>query len=171
MGPSSDQIERQIVQARGSMEAKVVELRERSERNLRRAKRTALIVAGAGAALGVAAVGAFVIYRLTRPTTPRERVRRLLPLGLQRMPRGLTHARLAAGKRLRDGVPPVRLYIGDRQVGEERPTTQWERIAVRAAQAAGTAAAGALASRLMAGLAETLRNRGEGGGGAGGGRA
>lgn len=163
MGPSSDQIERQIVQTRGSMESKIVELRERSERNLARAKRTALIVAGAGAALGVVAVGAFVIYRLTRPTSTGERVRRLLPRGLQRVPRSLGHARLAAGKRLRDGVPPMRLYVGDRQVGEERPTTQWEKIAVRAAQAAGTAAAGAIASRVMSGLAETLRNRGDGG--------
>jgi hypothetical protein len=162
MGPSSDQIERQITEARGSMESTIVELRERGERQVRRAKRTALIVAGAGAALGVAAIGAFVIYRLTRPTTASERASRLLPRGLAGMPRSVRHARLAAGKRLRDGLPPVRLYVGDRQVGEERPTTQWEKIAVRAAQAAGTAAAGAIASRLMAGLSETLRSRGGG---------
>jgi len=132
------------------MESKIVELRERSERQLRRAKRTALIVAGAGAALGVAAIGAFVIYRLTRPTTARERARRLLPRGLVAMP-----------GRMRDRVPPMRLYVGDRQVGEEPRTTPWERIAVRAAQAAGTAAAGAIASRVVAGVAEQLRSRGE----------
>ncbi|TMC06125.1 MAG: hypothetical protein E6J41_19760 [Chloroflexi bacterium] len=146
------------------MESKIVELRERSERQMQRAKRTAVIVAGAGAALGVAALGAFVIYRLTRPTTPGERVGRLLPRGVTRLPRSLRHARLAAGKRLRDGMPPVRLYIGDRQLGEERATTRWEKIAVRAAQAAGTAAAGAIASRVMAGLTDALRNRGETGG-------
>ncbi len=56
----------------------------------------------------------------------------------------------------------MRLYIGDRQVGEERPATQWERIAIRAAQAAGTAAAGALASRLLAGMAGAARGRKEG---------
>jgi hypothetical protein len=144
------------------MESTIIELRERGERQVRRAKRTALIVAGAGAALGVAAIGAFVIYRLTRPTTAGERARRLLPRGLAGMPRSVRHARLAAGKRLRDGLPPVRLYVGDRQVGEERPTTQWEKIAVRAAQAAGTAAAGAIASRVMAGLTEALRSRGGG---------
>ena len=152
MGPSSDQIERQITEVRGSMQSKIVELRDRSERRLRVARRTALIVAGAGAALGIAAVGAFVIYRLTRPTTARERARRLVPRGLARLPR-----------RLRDGVPPMRLYVGDRQVGEERPTSQWEQIAVRAARAAGTAAAGAIATRLLRGAAEALRNRGEGG--------
>ena len=152
MGPSSDQIQRQITEVRGSMESKIVELRERSERRLRRARRTALIVAGAGAALGVAAVGAFVVYRLTRPTTARERASRLVPRGLTRLPR-----------RLRDGVPPMRLYIGDRQIGEERPTSQWEKIAVRAAQAAGTAAARALATRLAASVTEALRSRGEGG--------
>ena len=75
------------------------------------------------------------------------------------MPRGL--ARLP--RRLRDGVPPMRLYIGDRQIGEERPTSPWEKIAVRAAQAAGTAAASAIASRLLAGVTEALRSRGEDG--------
>jgi hypothetical protein len=141
------------------MESKIVELRERSERQVRRVKRTAVIVVGAGAVIGVAALGAFVIYRLTRPASTEERVRRLLPRSLAGLPRGLRHARLAAEKRVRDGVPPMRLYIGDRQVGEERPTTQWERIAVRAAQSAGTAAAGALATRLLAGLGTALRNR------------
>lgn len=159
MGPSSDQIERQITEKRGSMESKIVELRERSERRLQRARRTALIVAGAGAVIGVAVVSAFVVYRLTRPTTKREHARRLLPAGMARMPRNLRQARLAAGERLREGLPPVRLYIGDRRVGEERPVTRWEQIAVRAAQAAGTAAAGAIASRVMAGLGDALRNR------------
>jgi hypothetical protein len=134
------------------MESQIVELRERGARQVRRATRTALIVAGAGAALGVAALGAFVIYRLTRPVSTDERVRRLVPA---RVPRGLRQAR----RRLRDRVPPVRLYVGDRQVGEERPETRWERIAVRAAQAAGTAAAGAIVSRVMAGVGESLRSR------------
>ncbi len=162
MGPSSDQIERQITEMRGSMESKIVELRERSERRVQRAKRTALIVAGTGAVIGVAAVSAFVIYRLTRPTTTRERVRRLLPARMARVPRSLRYARLAAGKRLRAGLPPVRLYVGERQVGEDRPATRWEQVAVRAAQAAGTAAAGAIASRVMAGLGEALRSRNQG---------
>ena len=151
MGPSSDQIERQITEKRGSMELKVVELRERSDLRLRQARRTAAIVVGAGAAIGVAAIGAFVIYRLTRPTTARERARRLVPGRFARIPR-----------RLRDRVPPMRVYVGDRQVGEEPRTTPWERIAVRAAQAAGTAAASAVASRVVAGVAEALRNRGDG---------
>jgi hypothetical protein len=159
MGPSSDQIERQIVQVRGSMESKIVELRERSERRVRRAKRTAVIVAGAGAALGVAVIGAFVIYRLTRPPTAGERPRRLLPPGLGRLPRSVRQARLAARQRLRDRLPPVRLYVGDRQVGEEPREARWERVAVRLAQAAGTAAAGAIASRVMAGLADAARGR------------
>jgi len=152
MGPSSDQIAREIVEMRGSMESKIVELRERGERRIRTVKRTALIVGGAGAAVGVALLGAFVIYRLTRPVTARERASRLVPKGMTR------HLR-AAGKNARGRVPPMRLYVGDRQIGEEQPVTRWERIAVRAAQAAGTAAAGAIASRLMAGMTETMRSR------------
>jgi hypothetical protein len=149
MGPSSDQIEQQITQVRGSLESKIVELRDRGERRVRRVKRVVVIVGGAGAVIGVALVGAFVVYRLTRPTTARERARRLVPRGL-----------LDVRRRVRDGVPPVRLYVGDRQVGEEPRVTPWERIAVRAAQAAGTAAAGAIASRVMSGLGEAVRNRG-----------
>jgi len=137
---------------RGSMESKIVELRERGERRIRTVKRTALIVGGAGAAVGVALLGAFVIYRLTRPVTARERASRLVPKGMTR------HLR-AAGKNARGRVPPMRLYVGDRQIGEEQPITRWERIAVRAAQAAGTAAAGAIASRVMAGVTETMRSR------------
>jgi hypothetical protein len=155
MGPSSDQIEQQIGEVRGSLESKIVALRLRGEREVRRAKRTALIVAGGGAAIGVAALGAFVIYRLTRPPTAGERARRLLPPGLARAPLGLRAARKAMGKRL----PPVRLYIGDRQVGEERAESGWERIAVRVARAAATAAAGTIASRVMETVTESLRSR------------
>ena len=96
MGPSSDQIEREIAERRGSMESKIVALRERSRRQVRRASRTALVVAGAGAAVGLAVVGAIVIYRLTRPATPGERVRRLLPAGLA----GLTEALAVEGRPL-----------------------------------------------------------------------
>jgi hypothetical protein len=159
MGPSSDQIERQIGEVRGSMESKIVELRERSERQVRRARRTALVVVGVGATIGVAVVGAVVVYRLTRPATPGERARRLVPAELAGVPRSLRGLRLAAGKRLRERMPPVRLYVGDRQVGEERRDTNWERLALRAAQAAGTAAAGAIASRLLAGLTELVGRR------------
>ena len=153
MGPSSDQIEREIGERRGSMESKVVELRERGRRQVRRASRTALIAVGAGAAVGVIVVGVFVAYRLTRPASPQERVRRLLPPGLAALGRSARGGRRSLELGLRRRVPSMRLYVGDRQVGEEPPTTHWERIAVRAAQAAGTAAAGAITSRLLSSLA------------------
>jgi hypothetical protein len=159
MGPSSDQIERQIAEVRGSMESKIVELRERSRRQVRLASRTALVAVGVGAAVGVAVVGGVVAYRLLRPPTARERLRRLLPWGLAGLPLDARHAGRRAARRLGRRVPSVRLYIGDRQVGEEPAAGRWERIAVRAAQAAGTAAASALASRLIAGLRESARNR------------
>jgi hypothetical protein len=44
--------------------------------------------------------------------------------------------------------------------GEPRET-RWERIAIRAAQAAGTAAASAIVSRVLAGVAESMRSRRE----------
>jgi len=161
MGASSDQIERQIAEVRGSLEAKIVELRDRGRRRVRTASRLALVALGAGAAVGVAVVGIFLVRRLTRPPTRAERLRRLLPRGLAGLPLDLRHARRRALGRLQRDVPPVRMYVGDRQVGEEPRVTQWERLVVRAAQAAGTAAAGALASRLAAALADALRSRRE----------
>jgi hypothetical protein len=155
MAASSDQIERQIGAVRDSMESRIVELRERGRRQARLAKRTALIAAGVGAA----AIGIFVVYRLTRPASRAERMRRLLPAGLAGLPIDLRQAGRRAGQRLRRGLPPVRLYIGERQVGEAPSRSRWEGIVIRAAQAGGTALAGALVSRLTAVLADTLRGR------------
>jgi hypothetical protein len=162
MGASSDEIQRQITEVRGSMESKIVELRERSRRQVQRASRAALIAVGTGAAVGVVVVGAFAVYRLTRPATAGERARRLLPRGLAGLPLDARHARRKAVQRLGQRVPSVRLYIGNRQVGEEQPAGQWERVVIRAAQAAGTAAAAVLASRLLASMAGQGRGQGEG---------
>lgn len=136
------------------MESSIVELRDRSRRQVRRASRAALIALGVGAAVGVVVVGVIVVSRFTRPPSTRERLRRLVPGGVFGLGRDLRHARRSLELRARRRVPSMRLYIGDRQVGEEPSATPWERVAVRAAQAAGTAAAGALASRLIAGLAD-----------------
>jgi hypothetical protein len=43
----------------------------------------------------------------------------------------------------------MRLYVGDKQLGEEKPSSQWERIAVNVARTAATAAASAVVARLM----------------------
>jgi hypothetical protein len=41
------------------------------------------------------------------------------------------------------------MYVGEKQIGEEKPTSQWERIAVNVARAAATAAASAAVARMM----------------------
>jgi hypothetical protein len=146
MGASSDQLERQIAEVRGSMESKIVELRERSRKQVRRVSRTLVIAAGVGAAVGVAAVSALVIYKLTRPPTRRERLQRVVPPGLMK---DLKRVRQTLELGLRRNVPPMRLYVGDRQLGEEKPASQWEKIAINAARAAATAAASAVVARLV----------------------
>lgn len=146
MGPSSDQLERQIAEVRGSMESKIVELRERTQTQVRRVSRTLVMVGAVGAAVGVAAVGGLLIYRLTRPPTTRERVERVVPSGFLQDLRRLRQT-LELG--LRRQVPSMRLYIGERQIGEEKPASRWERIAVNAARAAATAAASAAVARLL----------------------
>jgi hypothetical protein len=149
MGTSSAEYEQQIAEVRGSMESKIVELRERSRATLRRGRRALLIAAGVGAGVGAAAVTVFVIYRWNRRPTVNERLERTLPGGWWNYVR---NAREKFELGWRRSVPPMRLYVGERQVGEEPSTTAWEKIAVRAAQAAGTAAASALAARLVSGV-------------------
>jgi hypothetical protein len=146
MGASSDQLERQIVEIRGSMESKIIELRERSRTQVRRLSRTLVIAVGVGAAVGVAVVGALIVYRVTRPPTARERVERVIPRGVMK---DLRRARQTLELGLRRQVPPMRLYVGDKQLGEEKPSSQWERIAVNVGRAAATAAASAVVARLV----------------------
>jgi hypothetical protein len=154
MGTSSADYERQIAETRGAMESKIVELRERTRDTMRRGRRVVIVAAAVGAAVGAAAVTAIVIYRMSRPVTRSERVRRALPEGWWDW---IRNAREKGELALRRGVPPVRLYVGDRQVGEEPASSSMEKIAIRAAQAAGTAAAAAIVSRLVA----QFQNRGK----------
>lgn len=145
MGTSSAEYEQQIAEIRGSMESKIVELRERSRETIRRGRRTLLIAAGVGAGVGAGAVTLFVLYRWNRRPTINERMERTLPDGWWNYFR---NAREKFELGFRRALPPVRLYVGDQPVGE-RPAGHWERIAVRSAQAAGTAAAAAAVTRLL----------------------
>ena len=124
------------------MEPKLVELRERGRRQVLRAA----IVLGAGAAITVLLIGGFVVYRLTRPATPRERLRRLAPSGIS-----LGRAR-RSGRRLRKRVLPMRLSIGEQPDTEGRTEPTWMRLVMPAARMVGTAAATALTRRLIASL-------------------
>ena len=146
MGASSAEYEQQIADVRGSMESKIVELRERSRVTIQRGRRAVLVAAGVGAGIGAAAVAAFVIYRWNRKPTVNERLERTLPDGWWNY---LRNARDKFELGWRKTLPPVRLYVGDQQVGEQPPASQWEKIAIRAAQAAGTAAAAAVVTRVV----------------------
>ncbi len=147
MAPSSAEIERQIAELRASMESRVVELRERGRRSLGTARRAAVIGLGVGAAVGLIAVGVLVTYRLTRPPTREERLRRLLPR------RSVPVISRVMGERPRR-LPAVRLSVGEGR--EPTPTRVGliERLAVQMARTAASAAAGAFAARLLSGLAE-----------------
>lgn len=147
MAGSSADYERQIAETRGAMESKIVELRERTRDTVRRGRKALLIAAGVGAAVGAAAVTALVLYKVSRPATPTERFRRVLP---EPWWDWIRNGRDKVELTLRRGLPPMRLYVGDRQVGEQPPSSSMERIVIRAAQAAGTAAAAALVSRAFA---------------------
>ena len=145
MGPNTTQIERQIAETREDIESTIVELRERSRRTVQRGARVALVALAVGAAIGAAAGAGFVIYRLARPPSMRERVERVVPVASLGDLVRETRRRFDPRRKL----PPIRLYVGDRAVGESPPETTVERLVIRAAQAAGTAAAAALVSRMV----------------------
>jgi hypothetical protein len=145
VGANTTQIEREIAETRDDIESTIVELRERSRRTVQRGMRVAIIALAAGAAVGGALGAGYIAYRLSRPVTMRERVGRVVPfdsLG------DLLHD-LRERFDPRRGMPPIRLYVGDRAVGESPPETTVERLVIRAAQAAGTAAAAAIVSRVV----------------------
>ena len=146
MGASPDEISRQIAETREEIADNIVTLRQRSEVAVERGKRALVIAAGIGAAAAVAVVGAIVVYRMTRPVTARERVERVIPATWWERAR---HLRESWELGIRKQVPPLRLYVGDRQVGEELPTNTTQKFVLRIAQAAGMAIGGAMVHRLM----------------------
>jgi hypothetical protein len=146
LGTSSDEIARQIAETREDIEGKIVVLRERSARVVERSKRALFIAAGVGAATAVVIVGGIVVYRLMRPVTVRERVERVIP---GRWWERIRHLRKSWELGIRRQVPPLRLYVGDKQIGEEPPSNTMQKIGIRLAQAAGTAIGGAIVQRVM----------------------
>jgi hypothetical protein len=89
LGTSSDEIARQIAETRDEIEGRIVVLRERGEVAVERGKRAALIAAGVGAGIAAVAIGAFVLYRMTRPPSTRERIERVIPATWWERVRGL----------------------------------------------------------------------------------
>jgi hypothetical protein len=146
LGTSSDEIARQIAETREEIEEKIVVLRERSAVAVERGKRALLVAAGIGAAVAVVVVGGVIVYRLTRPVTVRERVQRVIPGGWWER---LQHLRATWELGIRKQVPPLRVFVGDRQVGEEPPSNTMQKLGIRLAQAAGTAIGGAIVERVM----------------------
>lgn len=146
MGTSADEISRQIAATRDDIEDRIITLRERSEVVVNRSRRALLVAAGVGAAVAVGVVGAIVVYRLTRPVSRRERLQRVIPPTWWDRVRHLGHSWELGVRRQ---VPPMRLYVGDKQVGEEPPSSGFQKIGLRVAQAAGTAIGGAIVQRLM----------------------
>lgn len=149
MGSSTDEIAREIRETRQDMERRIITLRERGEVAVERSKRALLIAAAAGAAVGTMLVGGYVVYRITRPPTARERMERVIP---RRWWSRLDNLRDAIELGIRKQVPPMRLYVNDRMVGEEPPANTAQKVLMRVAQAAGTAIGGAIVQRLMSRL-------------------
>jgi hypothetical protein len=146
LGNSSDEIARQIAETREDIEDKIITLRERGEVAVRRSKRALLIAAGVGAAAAVAVVGAIIVYRMTRPVSTRERIQRVIPAIWWERAKHLSDSWDLG---IRKQVPPLRVYVGDKQIGEEPPSNPVQKIGLTLARAAGTAIGGAIVERVM----------------------
>jgi hypothetical protein len=146
LGTSSDEIARQIAETREDIEDKILTLRKRGEVAVQRSKRALLIAAGVGAAAAVVVVGTIVIYRMTRPVSTRERVQRVIPaIWWERVKNLRDSWELGVRKQ----VPPVRLFVGDKQVGDEPPSNTVQKIGLTLARAVGTAIGGAIVERVL----------------------
>ncbi len=145
-GPTD--LDKQIGAVRDSMESSIVVLRDRGKHELKRIQKLALIGAGVGAAAGVAVIGVLIIRRLSRPPTRRERIERFVPLGWW--------DRLRAGYAKQ--IPPMRLYVGERKVGEEQQGS-WEKSALHVAESLATAVGTRLVSALLYQFLERAAHR------------
>lgn len=134
MGTSAEEIERQVDQTRGDLDRTIDVIEGRVETTVRRLLPAVLAALVTGTAM---IAGGYLLYRARRKPTLAERVAAVIPDGVVKMGD-------SARRRLREGIPPTRIYIGDRLIGEEPPASAWQKIGLRLAQSAGTAAGSAL---------------------------
>ena len=133
MGPSTDEIGRQIAETRDQVDENLTILEQRAAAN---ARRVALMVA-AGAAAGVIIGGAaFLLYRQMRKPGVSERLHDMVPDALNDLPDTIR-------KRFKDR--PVRVVISSNEDKE----AVWESVARRVVPAVATTMATAIATRLV----------------------
>jgi hypothetical protein len=130
---SAEEIEREVDRTRHDIDRTIDVIEGRVQST---ARRLAPVVAAAVAVGTAMLAGAYVLYRSRRKPTFRERVAALLPDRVSELGD-------SARRRVREGFPPTRIYIGDRLIGQEPPAGAWQKIGMRLAQSAGTAAGSA----------------------------
>jgi hypothetical protein len=135
MGTSTDEIRQELTETREDLDKRIDLIETRAASS---ARRYLPVLAGGLAAVALAA-GVLLFARSRRQPTLLDRV-----------------ARVREGFAVR--VPPVRIAIGDRAFADERRSAQWQELAMRFAQSAGTAAG-------SAGLGYAVRRIRAGGGG------
>jgi hypothetical protein len=119
MGPSTDEIHQELTETREGLDQRIDLMETRAASSARR-----FLPAAAGVAAVALAAGVILVARSRRQPTLLGRL-----------------ARVREGFAVR--VPPVRVAIGDRAFADERRLAQWQELAMRFAQSAGTAAGSA----------------------------
>jgi hypothetical protein len=134
VGTASDEIRRELNATRHDLDDKLDVLEGRARRAAKTLRPFAAIAAGVAVS---ALASGYLIYRSRRKPTARERIS-------ARLPKPVIRLRDAAELRLRRGIPPTRIYVGDRRLGEEPPGSGMQKIGIKFAQSAGAAAGSAI---------------------------
>jgi len=142
MGPSQDEIDRQIKETRDHIDENLGVLEERATSNAARYGKIAAVVFGV---VVVAGAGVLIYRRMNRPTRT-EQLRRLLIEAVQEFPDALRDLPEDVAKRVKKQLPSVKIVVnGD---DEAREPGTLEGIVRRVAPALVGSASSALIGRF-----------------------
>jgi hypothetical protein len=142
MGPSADEIDRQISETREHIDQNLGVLERRAASNAKRYGRIAAIVLGAAA---VAGAGVLIYRHLARPSR-REQLQGMLIEALKDLPDTLRDLPDEVTSRLKKPLPSIKVVVNGEEATKGPGT--FESIARKVAPAVLTTASGALIDRL-----------------------
>jgi hypothetical protein len=142
MGPSSDEIDRQIKETRQHMDEDLEALDERDASNAMRYGRIAAVVVGVAV---VAGAGWLIYRRINRPTR-RERLQSLVIEALKDLPDSLRELPDEVATRFKKPMPSIKVIVNGQDVAKEPGAL--ESIVRRVGPAVLGTASGALIGRF-----------------------
>jgi hypothetical protein len=144
MGPSADEIDRQISETRDHIDHNLGVLEQRAASNAMRYGRIAAVVLGV---VSVAGVGVLIYRRMNRQSR-RERLQSILIEALRDLPSSLRDLPDEVTSRLKKPLPSVKVVVNGTDDVETRGAGTLDRVVRRVAPAVVGTASSALIERL-----------------------